>query len=234
MKADVTARDSLFGMAYAEKSLAPGETVVYRARYHWIFYRTGLLVLFLAFLLGAAALYSAKTSPGSGVAQVVAYAGGAFAVLAAMILLARAWRASQDEFVVTDRRVLRAVGVVSREHEQAPIEKIQDITVSQGLLGRLLGYGDVSLETASERGTLLFPAIADPEALRTAIWGRPRPGTAALLDPAATVPASAAAAGASRAVTTAARLEELESLRKRGMVSEAEYTAKRQEILSHL
>ena len=227
-------------MSYAEKSLAPGETVVYRARYHWIFYRTGLLVLFLAFLLGAAALYSAKTSPGSGVAQAVAYAAGAFALLAGMILLARAFRASQDEFVVTDRRILRSVGVLSREHEQAPIEKIQDITVTQGLLGRMLGYGDISLETASERGTLLFPAIANPEAFRTAIWGRPRPGTAgtaALVDPAATVPASAAAASASKpktTATTAARLEELESLRKRGMVSEAEYGAKRREILSHL
>lgn len=223
-------------MSYSEKTLAPGESIVYRARYHWIFYRTGLLILLLAFLLGAAALYASKSSTNAGTAQVVAYLGAGFAVLAGMILLARAFRASQDEFVVTDRRILRSVGVVSREHEQAPIEKIQDITVTQGLLGRLLGYGDVSLETASERGTLLFPAIADPEAFRTAIWGRPRPGAVGLVDPAATVPASAGASSsaASAASRTAARLEELESLRKRGMVSEAEYTAKRQEILSHL
>jgi membrane protein YdbS with pleckstrin-like domain len=213
-------------MSYSEKTLAPGEAIVYRARYHWIFYKTGLFLLVLAFLLGAAALYSAKTSPGSGVAQIVAYLAGAFAVLAGMILLARAFRASQDEFVVTDRRILRSVGLVSREHEQAPIEKIQDITVTQGLLGRLLGYGDVSLETASERGTLLFPAIADPEAFRTAIWARPRPGVAAVVDP-GTPPAGASS-------PTSARLEELESLRKRGMVSEEEYAAKRREILSKL
>lgn len=212
-------------MSYATKSLAPGETILYRARYHWIFYRTGLLILFLAFLLGAAALYSLRTAPDPTVARVVAYLAGGFAVLAGMILLARVFRASQDEFVVTDRRVLRAVGVLSREHEQAPIEKIQDITVSQSVFGRMLGYGDVTLETASERGTLVFPAIADPEAFRTAIWGRARPDASATPGIAAPQPGGQAAA---------ARLEELEGLRRRGMVSEAEYAAKRQEILSHL
>jgi uncharacterized membrane protein YdbT with pleckstrin-like domain len=216
-------------MGYAEKSLAPGETVLYRARYHWVFYRSGLVVLLLAALLGAASLYSTRTAPGAGVAQPVGYLALAFAVLAGMLLAARWIRARNDEFVVTDRRVLRSVGLLSKEHEQAPIEKIQDITVTQGLVGRILGYGDVSLETASERGTLVFPMIAEPEAFRTAIWGRPRPGAAP------TAPAAPATAGpASATAATAARLEELENLRRKGMVSESEYAGKRREILSGL
>ena len=208
-------------MGYAEKTLAPGETILYRARYHWIFYRSGLLVLFLAALLGAASFYAYRTDAGGEVAMPVAYLALGFAVLSLMLLGARYVRARQDEFVVTDRRILRSVGLVTREHEQAPLEKIQDITVTQTGLGRLLDYGTVSLETASERGTLLFPAIASPEAFRTAIWGRARPDAAA--------PALAAAAA-----TPSGRLEQLESLRRRGMVSEAEYAEKRREILTHL
>jgi uncharacterized membrane protein YdbT with pleckstrin-like domain len=213
-------------MGYADKSLAPGETVLYRARYHWVFYRSGLVVLILAVLLGAASLYATRTAPGAGVAQPVGYLALGFAGLAAVLLAARSIRARNDEFVVTDRRVLRSVGLLSKEHEQAPIEKIQDITVTQGLIGRLLGYGDVSLETASERGTLVFPMIAEPEAFRTAIWGRPRPD--------ATPAAAGPAAPASPATATAARLEELENLRRKGMVSETEYAGKRREILSGL
>lgn len=217
-------------MGYADKSLAPGETILYRARYHWIFYRSGLLVLFLAALLGAASLYASRTAPGSEIAAPVGYLALGFAVLALMLLGARWVRAQQDEFVVTDRRVLRAVGLVTREHEQAPIEKIQDITVTQSGLGRILGYGDVALETASERGTLLFPAIATPEAFRTAIWGRPRADAAMglAMTPAAAGPAAAAPP------TPASRLEQLENLRRKGMVSEAEYAEKRREILAHL
>ncbi|MEO8191276.1 MAG: PH domain-containing protein [Acidobacteriota bacterium] len=216
-------------MGYAEKTLAPGETILYRARYHWIFYRTGLLVLFLAVLLGAASFYAYRTDPGGEVVMPIAYLALAFAVLALMLLGARYVRAQQDEFVVTDRRVLRSVGLVSREHEQAPIEKIQDITVTQTGLGRLLDYGTISLETASERGTLLFPAIASPERFRTAIWGRPRADAVS-----AVAPPSPAAPAAADGSTAAGRLEQLDALRRRGMVTEAEYAEKRREILAHL
>ncbi len=210
-------------MGYAEKTLAPGETILYRARYHWIFYRSGLLVVVLAALLGAASLYAHRADPGGEVALLVAYLAFGFGVLGLILLGARYVRAQQDEFVVTDRRVLRSVGLVTREHEQAPLEKIQDITVTQSGLGRILDYGSVTLETASERGTLLFPAIASPELFRTAIWGRPRTEAAAF----PTAPPAASS-------TPAGRLEQLESLRRRGMVSEAEYADKRREILAHL
>jgi len=35
-------------MSYAEKNLAPGESIVYRARYHWIYYRTALALLLVS------------------------------------------------------------------------------------------------------------------------------------------------------------------------------------------
>jgi uncharacterized membrane protein YdbT with pleckstrin-like domain len=132
-----------------------------------------------------------------------------------------------DAFVVTNRRVIRKVGVLSREIQHAPIEKIQDVTIEQGILGRMLGYGTVIVETASEKGMLVFPAIASPESMRTHIWGQAP----------ATVPGAAAGAAASPApapVTAQKRLEDLQSLKQRGLVDDEEYAAKKKEILSHL
>ena len=43
-----------------------------------------------------------------------------------------------DEFVVTDRRLLCSKGVLNRVHEQAPIDKIQDITINQSWIGSML------------------------------------------------------------------------------------------------
>jgi hypothetical protein len=127
-----------------------------------------------------------------------------------------------DEFFVTNRVVIRKVGVFSREIQHAPIEKIQDVTIEQGILGRMLGYGTVIVETASEKGMLVFPAISSPESLRTHIWGQAP----------ATVPGAAAAAAspAPAPVSTQKRLEDLQSLRQRGLVDDEEY-AKRKEIL---
>ena len=215
-------------MTYALKNLAPGESILYRARYHWVFYSFSIIVLFLAAALGVASLIATKNQAGDEIGRPLGWLAAAFAVIALVAFLARRIRANLDEFVVTNRRVIRRVGLVSREIQHAPIEKIQDVTIEQGVLGRMLGYGTVIVETASEKGMLVFPSIASPESMRTHIWGQA---------PAA-IPAGAAAAvspaPATASVTTEKRLEDLQSLKQRGLVSEEEYAAKRKEILSHL
>ena len=211
-------------MSYAEKNLAPGESIVYRARYHWIYYRTALGLLLLAAVLGLIAAWMRnrpETSAGAGTLGIVATV---LLVSAGALYLVRRVRASADEFVVTNRRVMRKVGIFAREAEHAPIEKIQDVTLDQGVAARLLRYGTVILETASERGRIVFPDIARPEAFRNAIWGQ---STAAGTPAAAVLTATAASPAAHR-------LSELEDLRTRGLLSTEEYARKREEILKSL
>jgi membrane protein YdbS with pleckstrin-like domain len=212
-------------MSYAEKNLAPGETIIYRARYHWIYYRTALAFLLVAAVFAlwwwlGSRLGSASTSSVSGMLALL-FLGAAVASF-----LVRRVRNAADEFVVTNRRVVRKVGLLSREADHAPIEKIQDITIDQGVMARLLGYGNVALETASERGRIVFPDIARPEAFRSAIWGQ---GTAPVAVPGSSVPVPAAAN-----LSAAARLAELEDLRTRGLLSTEEYSRKLEEILKAL
>ena len=209
-------------MGYAEKNLVPGETITMRARYHWTIYRVPLLLLILAILLGAASLYSGHVSAESGVARPVGVLAAVFLGIAVLALLLRWIRAEADEFVVTNRRVIRKVGIVAREIEQAPLEKIQDITVDQGYIARMLDYGTVTLETASERGSLTFPRISRPESFRNALWGQ------------APVALATPAAGPGGRPVARERLAELESLKQQGLVSDQEYATKRREILSGL
>ena len=214
-------------MSYAEKNLGPGESIVYRARYHWIYYRTALALLLVSAVFAlwwwlGSRLGSASTSSVFGNLALF------FLAAAVASFLVRRVRNAADEFVVTNRRVLRKLGLFAREAEHAPIEKIQDITIDQGVIARILGYGTVALETASERGRIVFPDIARPEAFRNAIWGQGAipvgvPGGA---------PASAAPAAAPP--PAAQRLAELEDLRTRGLLSTEEYSRKREEILKSL
>jgi membrane protein YdbS with pleckstrin-like domain len=215
-------------MGYAEKNLAAGETILYRARYHWVFYGFSIIVLILAAVLGVAAWRATQQQAGDEIGRPLGWIAAAFAVIALIAFLARRFRANMDEFVVTNRRVIRKVGVLSREIQHAPIEKIQDVTIEQGILGRMLGYGTVIVETASEKGMLVFPAISSPESMRTHIWGQAP----------ATMPAAAGTVAASSPapapVTAQKRLEDLQSLKQRGLVDDEEYAAKKKEILSHL
>lgn len=213
-------------MGYAEKNLAPGESILYRARYHWVFYRFTIIVLVLAAALGVSALYARRAQAGDEVGRPLAYIAFVFVVLALLAFLVRRFRASQDEFVVTNRRVIRKVGFYAREIQQAPLEKVQDMTVQQGVFGRMLGYGTVIVETASEKGMLVFPTIASPEGFRNAVWGQ-APAVPSVSE-AGTVPAPAGGDA------TGGRLEELDKLKQRGLINDEEYAAKRKEILSHL
>ena len=216
-------------MGYAEKNLAAGETILYRAHYHWIIYRFTIIVLVLAVALGAGALYARHEQTGEDVGRWLGLLAAGFVVIALLAFLWRRFRSSLDEFVVTNRRVIRRVGLWAREIQQAPLEKIQDITIEQGNVGRMLGYGTVILETASEKGMLTFPYLASPESFRNHVWGQAPAGEASASGGApGAVPAGAAFSSAR------ARLEELENLRQRGLVSQEEYASKRQDILKNL
>jgi membrane protein YdbS with pleckstrin-like domain len=208
-------------MAYTEKNLAPGERILYRARYHWVFYRFSIVVIVLAAALAAAALYSKSERAWDEVGRPLLWVAAAFVAIALVGFVMLRVRANMDEFVVTNRRLIRKVGMVSREVQQAPIEKIQDITVEQGVLGRMLGFGTVIVETASEKGMLIFPSVAAPDNFRNFVWGQPPSKPEAVL-PEGTGPGAQA------------RLEELETLKQRGLVSPEEYATKRQQILSNL
>ncbi|MEO8349283.1 MAG: PH domain-containing protein, partial [Acidobacteriota bacterium] len=210
-------------MSYAEKNLAPGETIVYRARYHWIYYRTTLALLLVAAVFGLWWWIAGNRLEDGTTSSIFGNLGLLFLFAAAVHFAFRRLRASADEYVVTSRRVIRKYGLVARDVEQALLDRIQDITLKQGITARLLGYGTVILETASETGRLTFPDIAEPEEFRKAVWGQQ--------GAAATPPVVLAAPAAPTAAT---RLAELEDLKTRGLLSQEEYARKREQILSSL
>lgn len=213
-------------MGYAEKQLAPGEKILYRARYHWVFYGRAILLLLLSILASAAALVLESKGVSRGTSNGVMYAAAALLLLALVVFVVRGVRARADEFVVTDRRILHKIGVFAHETRQCPLDRIQDVTVDQSFWGRLLGYGDLGIETASEKGQILFPTIEHPEALRTAIWTHVGTGGVTVPTPGAPGPASPASASA--------RLAELNDLKNRGLITPEEFEAKRREAVRQL
>lgn len=70
-----------------------------------------------------------------------------------------------DRFVITNRRVFRIWGLLSRDRAEMPIVRILDITIHRPLLGRLLGYGHFVFESAAqEQGLREIKYVANPDA----------------------------------------------------------------------
>jgi uncharacterized membrane protein YdbT with pleckstrin-like domain len=94
-------------------------------------------------------------------------AGALIYVVAVSVLVTLLWRA--HEYVVTSRRVIQLSGVLTKEAIDSALDKVTDVRTQQTLLGRMFGYGNVQVLTASETGNNLFRAIPDPLGFKRAI-----------------------------------------------------------------
>ncbi|MFI5199108.1 MAG: PH domain-containing protein [Candidatus Limnocylindrales bacterium] len=151
------------------------------------------------------------------------------------------WRTA--EFAVTNLRVIREEGFISRRSSATLLTSISDVKSRVGLLGKSLHYGDLEIYTQSgAAGVDRFRTITLPDAFRNAIMSRKmgdRPGAsgvapAAVAAPAvAPVAAPAPAAGPSSA-ELAALLSSLADLRDKGAITAEEFEAKKAEVLARM
>jgi uncharacterized membrane protein YdbT with pleckstrin-like domain len=140
-------------MGYIESNLVSGESVVYRARRHWIiFFWPGV------FLLIALWAFSKKSQDLGNLFLLVA---GVFAFFALLDMVT-------SEFGVTNRRVLIKVGVFRRRTLEILLTKVESINVDQNILGRILGYGSIYV-TGSGQSAQPFVKISAPLQFRKQI-----------------------------------------------------------------
>ncbi len=150
------------------------------------------------------------------------------------------WRTA--EFAVTNLRVVREEGFVSRRSSATLLASISDVQSSVGLLGKSLHYGDLAIYTQSgAAGSDHFKTITKPEDFRNAILTH-KMDLAKAADARPTAPASVAIAptapalaGAPATATDAAdALVRLADLRDRGAITPEDYEAKKAELLARM
>ena len=149
-------------MSYVNKVLQPGGTVAAIGHMHWIVYVRGAFIA----AVGAALMLTPPPNPDIQLALEIA---GGLLLLIGLIDLARAWFLKwTTEIAVTSKRVIHKKGFIRRDTAEMNMDKVESVIVGQSLLGRLLGYGTVTVR-GTGAGLEGLPFIADPLALRSAI-----------------------------------------------------------------
>ncbi len=168
------------GLVLAGDSAAvSGEHTMALFRRHWSALLRGLVLpLLLALALTALAWFVVPL-----LAPPVAILALALIVLG-LPILAAAWAFLDyyyDCLIVTNRRIIRIerTPLIDARRHEAPLASIQDVQVLRpSLPARLLGYGDVIVQTASTRGALHFARLAAPERVRAAVFEQIEQGRA--------------------------------------------------------
>lgn len=126
-------------MSYAAKVLQPGETIVYRARLHWIVYLSGIVLVFAAVILALAAV----VLQGEGVRLGLMLAA-LIALFLGLLQMLRAWFVvANTEIIVTSRRLIYKTGFLARNTVEMNLDKVESVLVEQRVIGRMLDYGRV-------------------------------------------------------------------------------------------
>ena len=157
-------------MGYIERSLVPGETVVYQTRLHWIVMLRHVFLGLVLLAASAALLIYFLKQPRSGSTGEHLAEGGAAALLVCGIvaIFAGVVRRHATEMAVTTRRVVVKQGLLSRETIEMLLNKIETIEVSEPMVGRMLGYGSITI--VGTGGTSEpFHKIAHPLQFRGAV-----------------------------------------------------------------
>lgn len=127
-------------LSYVDKTLAPGEEIIYRGRFPWVYSLGSWLALLLL---------------------------GIF-IVGIIIFIERTVKRATTEIVVTNRRFVVKTGFIARKTQEVALEKIEEIKLTQSFWGRLLGYGSMDIRGTGV-GNIQLPSIDEPLELRKAI-----------------------------------------------------------------
>ena len=120
-------------MGYVEDTIGTNEKIVYTVKFHWIYtFSAFLYLLFLGvFIIG---------------------------VIIFIKMMINKWT---TERVLTDSRYIQKTVWIARDTEEISIYKIEEVDLSQSILGRILGYGSISI-SGTGSGNIVLKSIDDP------------------------------------------------------------------------
>ena len=217
-------------MAINNDLLNDQEQVVLDLRPHWWFFFKPLALLFAGIVLGVAVL--AWDSSPLFLNLVVAVA-----LLAALGWFGLSYlRWVTTNFIVTSDRLIARSGVLSRSGIEIPLEKINTVFFRQNLFERIIRSGDLEIESASEEGTQDFSNIRRPLNVQNEIYRQMEHNENRKFDRVgrnfdAQISAATTNSGQS---SIPEQIAQLDDLRQRGIITKAEFQAKKAELLKRL
>jgi uncharacterized membrane protein YdbT with pleckstrin-like domain len=214
-------------MSYVNKLLSRNEHIVQVSRDHWI----TLLLTIIAdvavgiVIVGLSVAGMSFSSPWTGLGLLLLS-------VPIVHLVLRIWAWWNNQYTVTNQRIIRVEGTLNKRVSDTLLEKVNDIVMEQSALGRVLNFGDIEIISGSESGIDVFHHIADPIGFKKALLDQ-RESPDSLGD------FEERAERALRTEEASARdvpelIAELDELRQKGLITETEFVQKKRKLLDRI
>ena len=245
-------------MAYSDLILRDNETLVLDLHPHWWYFAKALLATVVALIVAIVVLAEGWWDPIKLVCAIL--------VLGCLVWLAERYvRWVSTYFILTSDRVIYREGIFAKHGMEIPLQRINSIFFNQRMFERVLGLGDLKIESASKTGAEVFDDIRRPERVQHEIYSQmealenrgydrigqqitqaqshaagPPPAAPPQTPPQApppqapppqAVPAPPPSAPAAPTASVADRIAELHRLHTQGAITDAEFEAKKAQLL---
>lgn len=206
-------------VAFNRKLLNDNEDIVLDLNPHWSFVWRQATALVAAMVFGILTLTVELLDP-----QAVQFAAG-IAILVALVWFGirfAAWRTTN--FVVTTDRLIYRNGVLSKHGIEIPLDRVNNVLFSQSIIERMLGTGDLVIESAGESGRQAFADVRKPSAVQNEIYRQIESNENRKFD-------RIGASGGASASSVADEIAKLDALRASGVLSAEEFAAQKAKLL---
>jgi uncharacterized membrane protein YdbT with pleckstrin-like domain len=149
--------------SYIDQSLGSGETVIIRARFHWLYtlYAWGSLLVPLALLLALTIHAGDKARDVANPWSWVLFLVAVWVIVGFVTLIKMLLRRWTTEIGITSHRFVEKYGLLTMRTNEIALPNIEGVRVHQSFLGRLFGYGTVKIEGTGV-DSVTTPQIDDP------------------------------------------------------------------------
>lgn len=203
-------------MAFPPRLLNDHETVSVDLHPHWWFLAAPAMAIVASIVAGVVTLVATEVDStaraAAGWATIIAIG------LSACWLLSRYGRWLTTHFVITNRRVIFRTGLLTKRGIEIPIDRVNTVYFHQGVWERVLGVGDLLIESGGETGQQRFTDIRQPDrvqrVLHAEMEAREQRGR-----------------GPDGVVDVAGQLEKLESMLMRGTLTAEEFERQKRRLL---
>ncbi|MFP5488918.1 MAG: PH domain-containing protein [Acidimicrobiia bacterium] len=195
-------------MPYPRKLLNDYETVALDLHPHWWFFAEPVASLVGSIVLGIVSL----TVPDGDAGRVVGWLAIVLIVVTALWTLARYAKWSTTNFVITSDRIIYRSGVISKSGIEIPLERVNNVLFNQTMFERMIGAGDLLIESGGETGQQRFTNIKSPGSVQNLIHAQMETNTARMFG-----------GGGGGGTDVASQLEKLEGMLERGTLSQEEF-----------
>ena len=152
-------------MRYADSLLTEGEQVILRTRQHWLALLSRARAAVGLWLLGIVILVAivVLNLQDRALRDILSLAVIILFVLGLLIFLYRLWHWWAQDYMITNRRLLKVTGILNKRSGDSSLEKINDAILVQSLWGRMFNFGDLEILTAADMANDRYHMLKSPK-----------------------------------------------------------------------